>query len=568
MWRGDCKKREQKVKDTQLTHLLDLYLDGTLTSGEKLELERTLTESAGARRYFWEYTALHALSHDAAKLKWSEHLETEFAEETVSCGSGATARQGWRPALWWAAWRWTWARGLAAAIALVLVMLPLFQVWKQNRTMAVLVRAVDVEWMDGTKHLAEGAALKAGWLRLKRGAVLVEFKGGARVAFEAPAEFRIDSSRQAFCRLGRFSAYVPTRARGFKLQADGLEAIDLGTEFGLGKFPGRTPEVHVFSGKVDLTKDGSTPSGLLLSGGEAVRLESNAWTRLPASHAGFLQETDLLRRTLPAVRERQERWESANRVLNADPSTILHYTFQEEPSWDRVLTNQVLQPLDLSHGSILGCEWTEGRWPGKKALAFQKPEDRVRLQLSQSFTSVTCLIWVRVDRLTNGYVYSLMTGDREAPGSIRWTVSQKGQIRFGMAHTNSGPEGTWVVGLSPTVVTNERLGKWLMVATVCDGKQVSHYLDGRLIGSSTVPIPGTLSFGWVELGNWVATPEHPDFQWAKAQPKRFFARNLVGCIDEVAVLARVMTAEEIQRYYDAGRPVEVSVLAARSPPAR
>ena len=556
------------MKDARLNDLLDRYLDARLTAAEKLELERTLKESSAARRHFWQYTPLHAFTHDAAKLKWSEHPETETAGEKVSSSSGAPAKEHWRPAFWWAGWRWSWARSLAAGMALLLVTLSLFQVWKQNRTVAVLVRALDAEWMDGAESLAEGAALKADWLRLKRGSVLVEFKGGARVAFEAPAEFRIVSPREAFCRLGRFSAQVPARARGFKLRADGLEVIDLGTEFGLSKPPVGNSEVHVFLGKVDLIKDGKSPSGVLLSEGEAMRLESNAWTRLPSSHAGFLNETDLLRRALPAVRQREESWKEASRLLDADPGTILHYTFQEETAWDRVLTNQVSKLLDASHGNIHGCEWIEGRWPGKKALAFQKPGDRVRLQLPHSFNSMTCLIWVRVDGLTNGFVHSLLTSDREAPGSLRWTISQKGNIRLGLANKSSSPEANWTVGISPTVVTNERLGKWLMVATVYDGKQISHYIDGRLIGSSSVAGPGAISFGWVELGNWVATPDHPDFQWAKGNSKSYFARNLTGRIDEVAVLARVMTAGEIQRYYEAGRPVEFPALAAQPLPAK
>jgi len=493
------------MKHDRLTYLLDRYVDGNLTGREKLELERMLKESPEARRHFWEHTSLHGLSYEAAKVKWSEHPETE---PEVSSDAGAATTERWRAAFTGAWWRWTWARSLAVGMGLVLAiaMVSLFHVWKQNRTVGVLARAVDVEWMDGVKKLGEGAALKADWLRLKRGAVLVEFKGGARVAFEAPAEIRLDSPREAFCRLGRFSAQVPARARGFKLRADGLEAIDLGTEFGLSKPLVGTPEVHVFLGKVDLIKTGSTPSELLLTAGAAARVDSNAWTRFPSSRAGFFNETDLLARALPQVRQRAETWKDASRVLNADPRTILHYTFQEETYWDHVLTNQVSKAFDPSHGNIVGCEWTEGRWPGKKALAFQKPEDRVRLQLSQSFTSVTCLIWLRVDRLTNGFVHSLMTSDREAAGSLRWTISQRGNIRLGVANKSTGREAEWALGMSPAVVTNERLGNWLMVATVFDGKQISHYLDGWLIGSYPALSPGALSFQWVEIGNWVATP--------------------------------------------------------------
>src|SRR5580765_1878699 len=183
VWNGNCTRPETGMKHDRLAHLLDRYLDGTLTGGEKLELERTLKESPEGRRRFWEHTSLHGLSYEAAKVKWSEHPQTE---PEVSSDAGAANNERWHAAFAGVWWRWTWARSLAVGMGLVLAMVSLFHVWKQNRTVAVLARAVDVEWMDGGKSLGEGVALKPDWLRLKRGAVLVEFKGGARVAFEAP----------------------------------------------------------------------------------------------------------------------------------------------------------------------------------------------------------------------------------------------------------------------------------------------------------------------------------------------------------------------------------------------
>src|SRR6185436_6919429 len=126
-----------------------------------------------------------------------------------------------------------------------------------NRKVAILARSVDVQWVDaGEKHIV-GAGLKRGWLRLSHGAVEIDFRSGARVVFEAPAELRLVSENEAFCRLGRFRAQVPEGAHGFKLTAQGLNVVDLGTEFGLSLPPDSSPEVHVFKGKVALTRAGA-----------------------------------------------------------------------------------------------------------------------------------------------------------------------------------------------------------------------------------------------------------------------------------------------------------------------
>ena len=67
--------------------------------------------------------------------------------------------------------------------------------------------------------LSTGSALKPGWLHLKRGAVQVDYRSGARVVFEGPAQIRIRSGNRAFCGSGRFRVHVPEQARGFRTAA-------------------------------------------------------------------------------------------------------------------------------------------------------------------------------------------------------------------------------------------------------------------------------------------------------------------------------------------------------------
>jgi hypothetical protein len=538
------------VEDARLNHLLNLYFDGTLTGAEKTEFEQTLKESAAARRTFWEFAILNALTHEAAKLKWAgcpEESEQAAASSTEEAGAA------WRRVVsWWFGRRrrWCWGLAMASALAMACVL-----VWYPDRNVADLTLASGAEWASGTNGPKVGAELAPGWLHLKEGAVQITFHRGASVLFEAPAEFRVVSENEAACRLGRFRVHVPEPARGFKVKTAGLDIVDLGTGFGLSLPQNGPPEVHVFYGRVDLTRQGPSFQTLELMEGEAVRVEPDTFGRMEASHTGFLNETSLVRRDVPDVLHRYEAWKEASRALTADPATVLHYTFEDQPFWTRVLTNQVRKAPVETHGSIVGCEWVEGRWPGKKALEFKRSADRVRLQLPQSLKAVSCLVWARVDGLPNGFVHSLMTGDSEEPGTLRWTISQEGNLRLGIANKSTNPEASWSVGISPPVVKKDRLGRWLMLATVYDGKTVFHYLDGQLVWSGPVAGPGDLKCGWVELGNWVATPDHPGFQWAKSRANTFFNRNFGGRMDEVAVLSRAMQPGEIQRFYEAGRPV-------------
>lgn len=554
------------MRDARLIHLLNLYFDGALTAAEKAELERMLTESEAARQLFWKEATLHALTHEAAKLKWAE--QPEAARQAAMACSAEPAAATRSPSSWWPAWGWRWAWGLATASALALGLFWFFQLWLPTREVARLAHAVNTVWAEGTNGPVLGAPLRPGWLHLERGAAEIQFHGGARILFEAPAALELVSAQACSAQVGRFRVYVPEKARGFKMHSASLNLVDLGTEFGISLTPARPAEVHVFVGRVELKRTDRTSPTLQLEGGKAVRIEPGAFKTIATDPAGFLTEGDLAKRELPEVQRRYEAWRVAAGALSTDPAAILHYTFEDPQPWDQVLTNRAKNAPGASHGKIVGCQWTEGRWPGKKALQFKSGGDRVRLHLPQSMQAVSCLVWLRVDGLPNAFVHSIMTGDKEGPGTLRWTISQTGAIRMGIASQSTNAEASWAVGMSPPVVTPERLKRWLMLAVVCDGQKVHHYADGQLVWSGPVQGPEKLSFGWVELGNWVATREHPDFQFAKTREDSFFARNFTGCIDEVAVLSRPLAPEEVRRFFEAGRPVIPATVASRKPDAR
>lgn len=179
---------------------------------------------------------------------------------------------------------WRWAAPLAAAAVAVAV----FVLWLSRRPderpgigVAVLSRAVGVEWERGEEWRMKDAVLSPETMRLKAGAIEIEFYTGARVVVEAPAEFQIVSAKEAFLRSGKITAHVPPEARGFKVGSPNVSVVDYGTDFGFAVTRDLPPEVHVFDGLVKVVIPGAAP--------RILRRNRSCMVSIPAnfSHAGL-----------------------------------------------------------------------------------------------------------------------------------------------------------------------------------------------------------------------------------------------------------------------------------------
>ena len=551
----------------RIIELFYLYFDGQLSSADKEDLEQQLLLSETAREEFWVHASLHGLLHEAATLKWAEGSHTnnqtdcEANQKLKVLDSAAGDRNdayawatGW---LRQTVWGWKTVGAAVALITLVGIVLNRDQLF--NKSVATVTVAHETTWSDDSLSFAEGALLKPGRMNLTHGSVALSFKNGAQVVFEAPAEIELLSRRSVFCRTGRLWVYSPPEAHGFTLKTEEVEVKDMGTEFGLSVPPAGPEEVHVFSGHVLVQgSDLSSLPPVDLLENQAAMVTSSNLISIPLNRVGFLTSHELTRRKLPEIQRKKEMWERSIKTIDSDPTTILHFTLQNEPYWSRTLVNRAEHVNVPISGLVVGCVWAEGRWPGKRALAFANVSDRVRLNLPQQFTEFTAFMWLRVDGLPNSFVHSLMTGDSEEPGTVRWTIHNNGTIRFGVANASSGPEAAWTVGSSPSRIGGEIFGQWIMVALVFDGKEATHYLNGQPVWTGKIRGPEKLSFGWVEIGNWTATPSHPDFQWAKNRGTAYFTRRFFGLLDEVGVLTRAMPMDEIQRLYEVGRPLEAA----------
>lgn len=64
---------------------------------------------------------------------------------------------------------------------------------------------------------------------------------------------------------------------------------------------------------------------------------------------------------------------------------LVQYAFERGTPATRTLRNGAPGAAAESQGSIIGCSWTEGRWPGKPVLDFKQVGDRVRFALRRQF---------------------------------------------------------------------------------------------------------------------------------------------------------------------------------------
>jgi hypothetical protein len=393
---------------------------------------------------------------------------------------------------------------------------------------AVLARGVNLQW-EGESH-APGSPLTPGWLRLKSGLAQIEFYQGARVTLEGPAAFQLISSSEASCTSGKLSAHVPPQAKGFRIQTPKGTIVDLGTDFGLDLNDASSP-VHVFKGEIEFHGNDSPMHSL--KEGQALAL-SDLSRSIVADQSAFASLHDMDERTAESQRLAFEDWLSRNSLWNSDPSLLLRFDFQDNRS-SRSLSNHALNASQIPAGSIVGCDWTDGRWPGKRALEFRNVSDRVRLNVPGQHAALTLSTWVRINGLDRSYNSLFMT-EGYAEAAAHWQITREGKLRLGIAGKDGRPPHDYD---TTAIFTPERFGQWLHLATVIDPftHEVRHYLNGDLIAKLTRKDTFPVRLTVAELGNWNDGGRHD----------RVAIRHFSGVMDEFLLFNRALSEAEIAR---------------------
>lgn len=566
------------MTSAEIQTLIARAADGSLTAEEGASLAAACREDEAVLTALASQVSterlLHAVERDPTGRLASQEIVLRLEQERLA----AVSEPGFTPRVVGNVRRRVWITRLAAAAVLALLgVLGALLVKHSSKApapsfaadgppsvptesavaVALLKRAVNVEWADAKSGPSVGSMLGVGWLKLRAGTVQVEFLGGARLLVVGPAELRMDSDSAVFLQSGKASAYVPEPARGFSLSAPGMDIVDLGTAFGVNVTPARPTEVHVFDGAVSLKTESSGVAGRKIEAGGAVEFANGKLQDIPVRPADFPNGEALARSAAAEARTRSKEWKAAMEALAADPATLLSYTFEGERESTRSVMNQSSQAITESHGALVGAGWTTGRWTGKHALEFRSRGDRLRFTIPGKHAALTLMAWVRVDSLPNDYNSLLMPSHYEK-GSLHWTLERGGELRLTLRNTDTQKNGeeNWDGPVSGPAVSNMDFGRWLFLATTYDAATgiVTHYRDGQQCGSAIFPHRLPVVLGPVEFGNWGADSANPDSVWTKNELPNRKTRNFVGRVDELNILSRAMTAAEISHFYAAGRP--------------
>lgn len=150
-----------------------------------------------------------------------------------------------------------------------------------------------------------------GKLNLEVGLARLDFRNGATVTLQGPAEFEIVSQEETILSSGILTASIPDSAVGFEVLTPTMDVVDLGTAFGVSVGADGETDVCVFEGEVEVSLSESRDTPQLVREGSAVRSrpKSNAIDSVDYSTAryedawpvtsGVLQATGLMKFVSP-----------------------------------------------------------------------------------------------------------------------------------------------------------------------------------------------------------------------------------------------------------------------------
>ncbi len=274
--------------DGKLEQLLLDLLDGEWDTGKQQTLDTLLINDAAARAHYRELMAMHAMLD--SELSGAPDLNGEMLSSGTPGGASSPSRVGdaqsapdcHEPAVSPVNPRFVFLRWAAAALLIMSVGVGLLSLVNAHRgnqqplagsvsgedprpnkedapgdgVVAVVTRTIHPRWADGAEAVRPGQSLARRWVKLDAGVVQFEFRNGACVTLQGPAQFRLDSTSECFIRSGKLTVLVPPAAANFTVHSPFSKVIDLGTEFGLVVDESGELDVHVLDGQVEVALEG------------------------------------------------------------------------------------------------------------------------------------------------------------------------------------------------------------------------------------------------------------------------------------------------------------------------
>ena len=552
----------------RLEVLLQLYLDEGLDAEAKQELEKLLLSSPEAREIFWERTNLNSMLRQLGQESWGHDGATVERASTLTNLTGTHSHwRSWLIAMsflfavglaWWTlnANRQIEEQGIAQKNAKT-ENVPSEEIAQDDtdesepRAWVALVRkTVEAEWVKGDEPLKIGEAMGARVVRLEGGLVEMQTSRGVLLTLQGPAELEIISEMEVLCVSGRLRVDVPPSAIGFLVNTPHIDVVDLGTSFAVDVNSNHETEVHVIEGKVELVSDSKAMPVREIVQGQAVGVTRDAFREIDSGTALMPTASQVNSKARIANGRLREAWKRRRDAILNDPSCFTYFDFESGSKQGLTLFNMARNAKPSSNGTIVGCEWVEGRWPGKRALDFKTSFDRVLFEAPGEYERLTCLASVRLDSI-NSSVLPLLMPASSLDGAFRWqmnpsmTAKSSARIQFGRRGKNGWDVTNQYFG-TPSFHRGH-LRTWVQLAVVWDGVDglCSQYVNGVLVSRDKVQLssdsePMMLRSKNLQIGNSTFDNLNLSKQLS----------HFTGRVDELAMFNRALSKQEITTYHD------------------
>ncbi|BCU79847.1 LamG-like jellyroll fold domain-containing protein [Luteolibacter sp. LG18] len=245
------------MKSRELEEAIQRLLDGTLEEERARELQEILKHDPQARRLYLSYAGLQ------------QALEFRLARPQP--GPDHRLVTAWR--LRKERWR-TWRiAAIAAGIVIVAQLLVFRSIVGSGGASSATVKLSPYtlsSLRDPTgADQSDGRMVPGSRLSLAQGNAELTFPNGTKALVQGPAELTLVKKGELNLERGVIWCLVAPKDHGFRVNTPELEAVDMGTDFGVVSDPDAMDEVHVFSGTVEVRNRKRSADQVILHGGEA-----------------------------------------------------------------------------------------------------------------------------------------------------------------------------------------------------------------------------------------------------------------------------------------------------------
>ena len=490
--------------------LVNRHLDGGLSAEQQRELEVALQSHVHLRTLFWDIAKIHSqlraftqeqqgLSEPALRTEFNSLDSAATVKEKTPLRLAPARRQTQKRNLAWSLM--ALAAGIAIAALALLPQTALTPIIPNHH--AVLHDISNAVWSTDDQW-AVGDALGEKHLTLMSGLAQVRFSSGATLILAGPASLSVIDPLHATLHHGRVTVRVPESAHGFVLKTDGLDVVDLGTEFGMTQqLTGENPgvDVLVFEGSVQATaQTQATSLPRIMHRGDASRLSARS-SLLPVKF-------------------------QANGYVRAMPSELIAAQLERDLEvWYRFDETAGTQVLDSSghghHGTLQGNTAKAMATAGRINGAFQfNGSSQVVVSNHPNLTlqEFTLHAWIR---------------PQDKQGRDAQILSKQGS--YGLALPNNTAMKFYFWHMDRVIDHDFTPSEWVNLIATFDGTVRRFYVNGIRIATITSPAP-PISPEPLRLGSLgkYAPNSHVNFR---------------GDIDDIRIYRRALSENDVRLLY-------------------